>query len=132
MNDIITEINCKKNYFSYPGSYNNPFYSIEKAIRYFICLEFKVTEEELICKDRHLDYVLPRHLYRYLLFSLNGKNINNKKYSLDQICVITNSINHCSILHSIKTTKDLINTDKNYRAKYENVIAKLDKKLFML
>ena len=69
-------------------------------------------------KGRKKEIVLARHTYRYLLRK-------HTSWVLDKIGLLTGTNDHKSVLHSIRVTKNLIETDPNFA----NLITKCEEKI---
>lgn len=85
--------------------------SIEKSVCEFI----GITPEELQIKTRKREVVEGRQICHFL-------SRNNGLGSLAGIAERFGKKDHATCLHSIKTVKDLLNTDKAYREKYKSFI----------
>lgn len=96
---------------------------------------YEITNDRLFSKRRFMDIPPVMHMYRYLLRSIKGKrkpgNCKPLKYSLNEVGQMT-GCDHATVLHSCRTAQDLIQTDKEYRAKYEAVLSKLPRYIFTL
>ena len=130
---MTTPIPCNKSYITAPGL---KILKEERELALLICKEFMITEDQLLCKKRNKQFVFARHLYRYMLSKMVGvkRPIMRapRRYTICEIMTLTNSKEHGTILSSIKTAQNLLDTDKNYRMKFENILSKMDRELFDL
>ena len=146
---------CQKTYRTFPGILTEEqimqYMTIECKIEYLVCKVFKIGPLALKDKRRDKEIIYAKHLYRYLfsclvnpeadpcrkMFGLDKKRIFrtntrcSNKYSLDEICPMVNC-KRANLISSIHTAKNLIETDKDYRNKFETIISKLDTNLFEL
>jgi len=142
---IMTEtIPCEKSYLTAPGSLTIDeilkTMSIEEQIKYLICDEFEISERDLTGKNRELRFIMGRHLRRYLFsrilyfgpqrFPRMRKNREIFKYTYQEIANMT-GCDIGNIFHSITEASNMIQTNHEYRAKYESIMNKLDKNLFL-
>ena len=110
------------------------YMTIECKIEYLVCKVFKVGPLALKDKRRSEPLIFAKHAYRYLMASLIIEDMitgQRSKREQNDICLAVSCKRHC-LAHSIKTAKNLIETDKDYRLKFETIISKLDTKLFEL
>jgi chromosomal replication initiation ATPase DnaA len=107
----------------------------DKKILQAILKEFDVDRDKFFSGRRYWEVLDPMRLYRYLLRSIKGnRKMGNHKplrYSLREIGEMT-GCDHATVLHSCKTSENLIQTDKIYRAKFEAVMSKLPRYVFTL
>ena len=64
---------------------------------------------------------MARHCLRYVLRHKLGKK------SLEEIGVLSNFTDHSTIIHSLKTFSDMLETDKNTREIYNRVERQINK-----
>jgi len=103
--------------------------TIEQKILFLIRREFGVTEEDLLSGSRHLEIVLVRHFWRYLLRQIADNG--HPKYTLNQVGRMTGMASHCTIIWSCGQALNLIETDKEYRQKYINIMSNLGQTMFL-
>lgn len=87
------------------------FDSIEQSVCEFV----KITPEELQFKTRKREVVEGRQICHFL-------SRENKLGSLREIAFRFGHKDHATVLHSIKTVKELIETNKDYQKKYKSFI----------
>lgn len=80
----------------------------------YICNLFNCTLDELYSKTRLRQVVMARQLCMTVLKEFSD-------LSLAQIGSRYGDKNHSTVIHSIKTVKNLYATDKSYRAKVDDV-----------
>jgi hypothetical protein len=93
---------------------------------------------------RKQNIVYARHLKRHILertgldgkltdlVRISGTSADSRlfKYSLSQIAEICNC-DHATVIHSSKTAKNLIDTNKDYKAKADEVLRKIELNLII-
>ena len=89
-----------------------------------ICESYKINFEKIRTKTKKREIVEPRQVISFFIkkytkkekqsYSGNNKNV---KITNQDIATILNIKNHTTILHSVKTVENQINTDKSFRAK---------------
>lgn len=89
------------------------FDTIEKVV----CEYFEIEPSEVQAKTRKREIVIPRQICHQL-------SAKNKVGSLSEIGFRFGRKDHSTVLHSIRTVKDLIKTDKIFRAQYEELVSK--------
>jgi chromosomal replication initiation ATPase DnaA len=83
--------------------------------------EFGVSVRDIYSDKRHREIVMARHCLRYVLRHKLGKK------SLEEIGVLSNFTDHSTIIHSLKTFSDMLETDKNTREIYNRVERQINK-----
>lgn len=82
-----------------------------------VCDYFGITPEEIEVKKRDRNIVLPRQLCHHF-----SKEMTKK--SLSEIGWRFGRKDHATVLHSTKTINNLRETNKSFRAKYEELVSK--------
>lgn len=107
----------------------------DKQILKAILTEFNITGEWFFSGRQKQEIVIPMHFYRFFLRSIKGQrkpgNCKPLKYSLNKIGIMT-GCSHATVIWSYKTAQNLIQTNKECRAKYEAVLSKLPRYVFAL
>ena len=86
-----------------------------------ICAEFNVTMDELKIKSRKRKFVMPRQIISWMIKRKAVKNT----MSLEDIGVMF-SQDHATVLHSVKTIKNLIETEKEFASDMKARCYRLD------
>lgn len=112
----------------------------------YIAEVFGFPEVYLTVKGRYQVFIYAKHLKRYILERMlkTGKLAGNDllrhegeshrrqfKYTVYKIGRLTNCI-HATVIHSSKTCRNLMDTDRTYREKCLKVIEKLNNNLLIL
>lgn len=87
------------------------------AIEKVVCEYFEIEPAEIQAKTKKREIVIPRQICHQL-------SAKNNVGSLSEIGFRFGRKDHSTVLHSIRTVKDLIKTDKIFRAKYEELVSK--------
>ena len=85
-----------------------------------IAAEFEVNIRDVHSDKRHREIVTARHCFRYILK-------NKIKISLSEVGKLSNYADHSSIIHSIETFQNILDTEPMIREKYERVKRLTDK-----
>lgn len=80
--------------------------------------EFKVSKEDILGKCRLREFVEARQVAQYII----REKMNNTLRTTGLVF----GKKHCTIIHSIKNVEALIQFDKNFKRKVENIIVKND------
>ena len=144
-------IDCRKDYMTAPGI-GDPIIVNKNKAEAAICKAFNVMPEVLKTKGRKITLVIPKHFYRFVLASFvvykdqdkgNKKNMAQRfsnpyeeenlcvKYTLREIGEMT-SCDHATVLHSINTVYDLIDTDPYYKNTFDQIFSKLNHEYIMM
>jgi chromosomal replication initiation ATPase DnaA len=87
---------------------------------------FKIDVKDVLKKSNARDYSTPRHLTRWLM----NKGYAGVIMTVEQISELTvpngGVINHTHVLYSSKVIKNLIDTDKEFKAKVDKCIALIE------
>ena len=89
---------------------SNPEQTIYEVIRQFHPIELEVLQG----KSRMREIVVARHLTIFFIH----KYCN---YSLKYIGCLFGGLNHATVIHAVKTVRDLRDTDRKYRADFEQM-----------
>ena len=81
------------------------------AVIEFVCERYLITEEELHGKTRKRNFVEARQVCHWMV----KKNVCFNKLSLDAIGYMIGGRDHATVIHSVKTISNLIETDKVFR-----------------
>lgn len=107
---------------------------------------FGFPEIYLTVKGRYALFIYAKHLKRYILERMlkngdladdNYRRLEGRehrksfKYSLRKLGDLTNC-DHATVIHSSKTCRNLMDTDRTYREKCNQVIEKLNNNLLIL
>ncbi len=109
-----------KNYWTMPGNCiprNMDPETLEEAI----CREFKTQKEFLTDKIKKDDRIFAKHFYRYFFRSI-------LKWTEQKVGYHCNC-DRCTVIHSVKTTRDLFDTDREFRGRVQRIIDKHHNKL---
>src|SRR5512133_550544 len=121
------------NYWTIPGK-EDPEYIIPETLDDCIKRIFEVSDVELPTRKREI--INARHFKRFVLERLTsdgqityqprslGANDDHMMYSSARIARAY-GCDHATVLHSAKTTLNLIDTEKDYREKAERVFKKI-------
>ena len=82
---------------------------------------FDVPFERIIANTRKVEYTMPRHLIRYLLYNGYGGRVFTL-FQVSQITTHNRRKDHALVLNSIKVIKNMIETDKVFKSKVDRVI----------
>jgi len=94
-----------------------------------ICRLFDVSRHNLKSKRRKRGMIYARHLFRYIL----SIDFNFRKFEIAKVSGCYRKSNNSRIIdNSINEAANLIETDKEYRAKYEYIKNKIEKKLIII
>lgn len=91
----------------------------EKIIK-IVRSEFVVSEDELKSKSRKREIVIPRQIAMHIIKE-------RTVMSLKAIGIVFNR-DHSTVIFAINTVNDLIETDKGFRKKYEQIQRKITRK----
>lgn len=83
----------------------------ESRIFETVCDIFKVTAEEMFGKCRKRNLVEPRQIIMYLLYNKTARNLKSIGRLMNR--------DHATVIYAKNTVKDLIDTDKLYKAQIE-------------
>lgn len=90
-----------------------------------VCSHYKVTAEQIKSPTRKREIVIPRQVFHWLAM---------KKYkiasSLSDLGKFTGGRDHSTVIHSCQTVQDLMDTDKTYKAKVEDLVSLVDSSLY--
>ena len=82
-----------------------------------VALEFRIFPDMLFLKERKRDIVNARHCYIYIL---------KKVYKVKPVVIAhITRIDHATVLHSVKTAQNYIETEPEYEKKFGNILMKL-------
>lgn len=84
-----------------------------------ISRNYKTTVEDIISKSRKGPLVEARHLYCAIMKHEFG-------YTLKEIGEINNGRDHTTIIHSLKTHKNRLETEEDYKSRAEIIINKIN------
>lgn len=76
-----------------------------------VCDIFKVTEEEMKGKCRKRNLVEPRQIIMYMLYNKTARNLKSIGRLMNR--------DHATVIYANNTVKDLMDTDKLYKAQIE-------------
>ena len=109
------------NPYIYPGLQSTqvlkPHELLDKLVK-IICRNRGITEQDLMSKSRLHSLVMSRHEFCFLAR-------NKTKLSLNMIGALIGK-NHATVLHSIKTWENLLETDFNIRAYHMRTLNELN------
>lgn len=95
---------------------------IADIIEQTVCKYFKLTKDDLKRKTRRREIVMPRQICMFLL----GKFTN---HSLVKIGRYFNGKDHTTVIYSLRTVQNLIDTDDLVRNDMERILELLETKL---
>lgn len=93
-------------YFLAPGIGVNPQYDTAEYVKKTVCTFFGLDSKVVFTKNRKRALVWPRQITAYLLKK-------HTKYSLQKIGSKVGGADHATVLHSIKTVKNLMQVDSD-------------------
>lgn len=82
----------------------------------FVCDYFNVNRLYVQGKSRKREFVIPRQISMHLIKRIFPE------ITLEKIGAMFGSRNHATILYSIKTVNDLIDTDRKFKKQYNNIV----------
>lgn len=92
-----------------------------RAIEQLVCSYFSITSDELLSKSRLRKVVEKRQIFHYTA----------KLYTKNSLAKIGNyrgyGYGHATVLNSIKTIKNLIETDKHWKSEIESFLVEVEK-----
>ena len=139
----ITETICrpKQSWMTAPGIQRVEKQPLDRAIEDV----FNVPKGSLTEKHRIRDKVDARNLYRYVMErmlkddTIAGNEVNRGeiraklfKFSIYELTFICNCENHSSIIHARKVVQNLLETDKSFRAKAQQIFDKINNNQIVL
>jgi len=68
-----------------------------------VCVQFKITIEQLCGKSQKRDYSYPRHIFCYICRMHTG-------YTLREIGIFLGNRDHTTVMHSTQTVKEFFKT----------------------
>ena len=83
-----------------------------------VCTEFEVKPDDVMSKKRDRDYAYARHMICLLLRERTLLTLTRIGYMLNR--------DHTTIIYSVKSAGNLIETYDLYRAKYHNITKRLE------
>ena len=142
----ITETICrpKQSWMTAPWISKEP--EVKETLDGCIARVFDIPEVYLSVKGRYMIFTYAKHLRRYIFERLlkNGTLAENNfrrfegrehrncfKYCLKEVAELT-GCDHATVVHSSRTCQNLMETDRIYREKCNQVIEKLNNNLLIL
>jgi chromosomal replication initiator protein len=91
-----------KNYFTFPGLPIIP-QNVPEQLFYIFNRHFEITKEDLKSKSRKVPIAIRRHLFCYYVYK-------TKMYSFKVIGDMLGGRDHTTIMHSVRTAQDLLDS----------------------
>ena len=117
---MILEV--KPSYFSYPGmsiqQSNYDMISIKRII-YRVSNYYSISEDDIKSKSRKREYVFPRQICHWITHKI-------KRYSYAYIAKEIGGKDHATVMHSIRTVNNLIETNKIIKQQLSEILKALN------
>lgn len=88
-----------------------------------VCEEYKISKESLLTYNKSRNLSEARHIAMYLCTQFQSKTQDEKK-TLDRIAKLFNRKEHSTIIHAKKTVSNLIQTNREFKKRFFNIIEK--------
>ena len=111
-------------------SYEETLNSQYRKIHVLVCTIFNVPIHFLNVKTRKREYIEAKQTMGFYLRSLmkikkSGKCVN--AFPLQIVADKLNLTNHATIIHSVKSIHNLIETDKEFKEKMQHIVIEIEK-----
>lgn len=100
------------------------FYKIPEDISNIVtivCNTFKVSARDVYSSRRYRALCNPRHCIRYVLRAID------EEITLKSIASKTNHSDHSTVIHSLYTFRDILDTESDIKSKYSMIVRQLNK-----
>ena len=118
INELIENFNQSKFKFELElriMTKENKVYMRHETIMRLVCMATNLTPEYLNMKTRERHIVIPRQMCHYMAS-------RNTKCTLSAIGAYFGGKDHATVLHSIRTISGYLQTDKEFREKYGELL----------
>ena len=100
------------------GCYDVQMITEKDKIVQIVCEAFGQPKDLVLSKCRKREYVMPKQVIQVCLKRCT-------KMSLTEIGLFAGEVDHVTVMHSIRTVNNLMETDKEYRAKVIGIFKSL-------